>query len=170
MNLKKVPLSIGKSKFFCYLPVFWALVDSDDYDRIMEFRWTFSQKTLRYGVIYRRTDKRKLQKLHRFILGLTDPKIEVDHINGNFLDNRKENLRICTRRENIDNRRFDREVIKPYKRLAGVQLSPDGRYYALIRCGSFSQRSGPFNSDIEARNFSIYAEKSYLKRKAISAI
>lgn len=41
--------------------------------------------------------------MHRAILGLTDPRIEVDHINGDGLDNRRANLRIATRSGNMRN-------------------------------------------------------------------
>lgn len=43
--------------------------------------------------------------LHRIILRPA-PNEEVDHINGDPLDNRRENLRICTRRQNAAARRF----------------------------------------------------------------
>lgn len=42
-------------------------------------------------------------KLHRLIIGAKDGQ-EVDHINRNLLDNRRQNLRICTRSENLSNR------------------------------------------------------------------
>lgn len=46
----------------------------------------------------------KRQKLHRIILNCPDNKI-VDHINHNTLDNRKQNLRICTYLENNQNKK-----------------------------------------------------------------
>lgn len=43
---------------------------------------------------------RPRQKLHRSILGLTNPEEEVDHRNGDTLDNRRSNLRLATRSQN----------------------------------------------------------------------
>lgn len=40
--------------------------------------------------------------MHRFITN-APKELEVDHINGNRLDNRKENLRICTKSQNLRN-------------------------------------------------------------------
>ena len=41
--------------------------------------------------------------LHRVIMNVTDPNIYIDHINHNPTDNRRENLRLCTNRENSQN-------------------------------------------------------------------
>jgi hypothetical protein len=46
--------------------------------------------------------------MHRFILGITDRKVEVDHIHHNGLDNRKGELRTATRSQNAFNRKGPR--------------------------------------------------------------
>lgn len=43
--------------------------------------------------------------LHHLVMGKPEEGFEVDHINGNPLDNRKENLRFCTRMQNSHNTR-----------------------------------------------------------------
>jgi hypothetical protein len=53
---------------------------------------------------------------------VNDPKNEVDHINHNPLDNRKENLRICTRRENSRNRTKGKFIKRPSSRYKGVSF------------------------------------------------
>lgn len=43
------------------------------------------------------------------------PREIIDHINGDGLDNRKQNLRICTKSENACNRGIDRDNTSGYK-------------------------------------------------------
>lgn len=42
----------------------------------------------------------KIKRIHRIIMNIDDPKILVDHINRNILDNRKSNLRFCNKQYN----------------------------------------------------------------------
>ncbi len=80
-----------------------ALVDDEDYDFINQFKWHINPG----GYAISRTkihNKRGLDSMHRIILGITDPRIEVDHIFHNRLDNRRSELRICTNSENKMNK------------------------------------------------------------------
>lgn len=52
--------------------------------------------------------------LHREIIKVTG-NFHVDHINGNTLDNRKKNLRICSRSENLYNRGKAKHNTSGYK-------------------------------------------------------
>jgi hypothetical protein len=80
-----------------------AWVDDQDYDRIMaqgcwNANWTPDTKSYvakRTGIGY----------MHRFILGVTDPEVRVDHRNHDTLDNRKENLRLSDASSNGGNQR-----------------------------------------------------------------
>lgn len=80
----------------------YALVDSIDFQDLNQSCWFVST----HGYAIRNTNKdgeRTTEGMHRVIMQA--PKgFDVDHINGNRLDNRRSNLRICTRAENIRNK------------------------------------------------------------------
>lgn len=52
--------------------------------------------------------------MHRLIMGFP-VNMEVDHINGDTLDNRRCNLRICTHAENMANRKIHRDNTSGYR-------------------------------------------------------
>lgn len=73
-------------------------VDAEDLELVSSFTWYVSSyKNKCYAITHAVKQGKKVKvRLHRLILGITDPTIEVDHRNGNSLDNRKENLRPCS--------------------------------------------------------------------------
>lgn len=81
-----------------------AIVDDEDYDRLMKYNWFVEIKDKNNTVYACRNDGNSKPFMHREVLGLTDPTIYTDHKNGNGLDNRKCNLRPCTPRQNNANR------------------------------------------------------------------
>lgn len=90
------------------------LIDLNDYNKIKDYRWwVASHRKDGYCCVEARI-KNKHVKLSRYLLGVTDPKIYVDHINGDPLDNRRLNLRIATPHQNAENRRKISET-RPYK-------------------------------------------------------
>ena len=78
-----------------------TIVDDDDYDRLAHEKWHGAKG--RSG-IYVCTGGKPSIRMHRMIMG-AKPGMFVDHVNGNPLDNRKENLRVCSNAENIRNSR-----------------------------------------------------------------
>ena len=82
----------------------YAIVDAIDYELVSQYNW-YTQNA--NGVFYAASRiKGKIVLLHRFLLGLKfGDKRCGDHINHNTLDNRRENIRICTRQQNQQNRR-----------------------------------------------------------------
>jgi len=87
---------------------FEALVDPADYERFLgNGKWTahpgYKGKVYakRYG---RKNGKQCVVFLHRLITDAPDGMV-VDHINGNTLDNRRSNLRLCTHQQNSWNRK-----------------------------------------------------------------
>lgn len=91
-----------------------ALVDDDDFIWLSAHTWHFHSGYA--GTNLKVANKKyKNALMHRMILGLTDSKISVDHINGNGLDNRKINLRICTHAQNSRNQRMAKNNKSGYK-------------------------------------------------------
>lgn len=70
------------------------------------------------------------QKIHRLIMGVTDPKVKIDHINRNTLDNRKQNLRICTDEQNGWNKGPQKNNKSGYKGVAKAGKQSGRRLYA----------------------------------------
>jgi len=85
-------------------------VDLEDLDRLRVLRWVLSSKG--YAVTYLNNSQ---VAMHRYVLGLTDKSIIVDHANRDRLDNRKFNLRECTYRDNNRNRPSNKNSSSQYK-------------------------------------------------------
>ncbi len=83
-----------------------ALVDDEDFGRVMQYRWyaNCSHGKVYYAVRCVYTPHRATIRLHRFILD-APPDKEVDHVSGDPLDNRRCNLRLCSHAENTRNSR-----------------------------------------------------------------
>lgn len=80
----------------------FALVDAEDYDWLMQWKWCVVE-----GYAFRTcrdNGKKKGILMHRFIMSMPLG-MQVDHANGNKLDNRRSNLRICTYAQNQQNRK-----------------------------------------------------------------
>lgn len=72
-----------------------TIIDTDDIEKCKKIKWSLDNK----GYVI--NSKNRI-KLHRLIMDCPD-NLVVDHINHNTLDNRKNNLRICTNQENVWN-------------------------------------------------------------------
>ena len=85
-----------------------VLLDNEDVQKVVSVGswhaiYDNTLATPNFYICHREQGKRCL-KLHRFIMNCPDDKV-VDHINHNTIDNRKQNLRICTHFENQQNLR-----------------------------------------------------------------
>jgi hypothetical protein len=105
-----------------------VLIDDEDLDKIQKFKWSIYllRKTKPYVRMVKTKNNKKGIYLHRFLLNLDNPKVQVDHINGNSLDNRRCNLRICKNPgQNAINRPKQKNNNSGYK---GVFLRKDKDY------------------------------------------
>lgn len=83
-----------------------ALVDDEDYERISAYNWAFRPQSPGYAVRKGRakSGEPRTVHMHREILNVASG-VQVDHINGDGLDNRKANLRIVDVQRNAFNRK-----------------------------------------------------------------
>jgi hypothetical protein len=107
-----------------------STIDKEDYNKVMEAIGTRAKwyahipaGTKHYAMS---GDRRK--SIHRVVMDNPEG-MDVDHINGNPLDNRKENLRICTRAQNCQNKKVRADSKSGYK---GVYERSNGRFQAYI--------------------------------------
>ena len=87
--MRKIPLTKGAT----------ALVDDEDYEYLMQWRWHLHSA----GYASRKPRGDKQYYMHRELIACPLG-MEVDHINRNPLDNRKQNLRAVPHWENMQNR------------------------------------------------------------------
>jgi hypothetical protein len=91
---------------------FSTMVDDSDYEELSKYKWHYTNiKGIGYAVRgsrlpsigYKQNGKVIRISMHRIITGATERSQQVDHIDGNGLNNQRENLRICTHSENLLN-------------------------------------------------------------------
>lgn len=86
----------------------FAIVDDEDYEFLMQWRWNAQWSKITRSFYAVRTDytNGKTQvSMHR-LLAKTPKGVRTDHHNHNTLDNQKLNLRICTSKQNSQNKRL----------------------------------------------------------------
>jgi hypothetical protein len=88
--------------------------------------------------------------MHRLIRNPPPGKV-VDHYDGNGLNNRRGNLRICTPQQNRFNLR-PRKTEGKTSRFIGVYQDKryPGKWYASVQCGGKVTHLGPFTTELEA--------------------
>lgn len=156
--MKKVQLGKLKNGRF-------ALVDDADLRFVSRYKWHVSGG---YAVSrFIDTDgKRKSLLMHRYLLGL-GPRIgesEVDHINRDRLDNRKENLRVVEHWMNIHNTSETKRNKSGRKGICYCKSRTSrNRWFAGISVRGLEIRGGWFPSFSDALKKRIELEKMYVK-------
>lgn len=122
----------------------------EKYSHLLASSWVqpaYGRHKSGYAVFWSR-DRQRTLRLHRVVmelhLGRALSRSEcVDHINRNGLDNRIENLRVCTQSENMRNQ-------VRVGRAKGVYPLASGRWYSSIRVNCVLIRLGSFDTKLEA--------------------
>lgn len=127
----RIPLSDGT----------FAVVDELDLPRVQWLRWRVTRTghvmtTIRYRRVF----------LHRMLLDAPDDKV-VDHKDGDPRNNRRANLRVCSREENLLNRKKHKNNTSGF---TGVKALKSGRFSARITYMKRRHELGTFQSAEEA--------------------
>lgn len=139
-----------------------TIVDDEDFERVNELKWY-------YGHGYATRSKNRgceYRFMHRFILNYKG-NLQVDHINGNRLDNRKENLRLVTNQQNQFNRKKNNKLCS--SKYKGVIFNKDNNNWrARIHINDKTINIGSYNSEIEAaeayKNKALELFGEYMKK------
>jgi hypothetical protein len=113
-----------------------ALVDDEDYERVMEHRWNITDNGYVHSQIGGKRGKWVL--LHRFVMNASNGK-EIDHKDQNKLNCQKSNLRFCSRSQNLANTVVRKSSVVKYKgvdfdkrrKLFRASISLGGKYIHL---------------------------------------
>jgi len=139
-----------------------TLVDDDIFYALSQFKW-MRDGTKNNAV----TGTSKIQgerRLHRIIMNAPKDK-EVDHIDGNVLNNQRANLRICTRRQNARNRKKNKNSKSPYKgvqwlkeiKMWQAKIRIDGKLKALGIYKTAKNAARAYNK-AAIKHFGLYAK------------
>lgn len=145
----KIPLTKGK----------FAIVDDEDYQYLSKWEWKFHSNG--YACRSIKKDKKTTTFLMHRIVNQTPDNLQTDHINGDRLDNRKENLRTATYIEN--NRNMPKTKRPSSSKYKGVHWVMDSKKWrAQIRINGKKTCLGFFqNEDEAAFIYNEYAKKCF---------
>ena len=154
-------ITIPLSKTGKYAGQYEAIISVEDSD-LAELNWSVVlHSNTQYAQRHRRNETPKSQFLHRVIMSrILDKPIKdvsgIDHIDGNGLNNRRDNLRTATQSQNLMNRIGNSNATSKYK---GVSRYRDGkRWQAFIGLNGKSIYLGIFNTELEA--YKAYCDKA----------
>ncbi len=100
----KIPITQGK----------FVLIDDQDYEIVSKYKWYFDLGKYASANSPMVHGKRgRTIRMHRLVMNAPEG-MEIDHINGDGLDNRKSNLRCCTHAENIHNAKMRKDNTSGY--------------------------------------------------------
>ena len=114
-----------------------AIVSKEDYKRVSKYSWNQNKR----GYVRGKVEDKNVS-LHRFVMNAKPEDPGVDHIDGNKLDNRKENLRFADELQNGANRLKTKNAASKYYGVTYYKNTK--KYYSrfvikgkIIYCGQY---------------------------------
>jgi hypothetical protein len=145
--MKQIPLGgkYGIGRF--------TLIDDEDFERVSAHIWHCKKDLNTYYAeatfpMDESHPGRHGVKLHRFILGVTDRNIEIDHQNGDGLDNQRDNLRACAHWQNMANKKLPKQNTSGYRGIVKEKRYSAKYWTAKIRVNGKDMYLGS-STDIE---------------------
>lgn len=114
--MKRIPLTQGK----------FALVDDEDYEWLSQWKWCADKGRNTYYAS-RNDNENKRQTTIRMHRELCQSEEDVDHIDGDGLNNQKRNLRSCSSGQNSYNQRKSKNNTSGFK---GVSWDKEKKKWA----------------------------------------
>ena len=141
------------------------LIDTDDIEKVKKYNWTINKFTRCKKVYYYAVTNKGLL-MHRYIKSAMEGRATtVDHVNNDTLDNRKQNLQICSNRKNLIKQDL---CINSKTGVKGVcKFTKNDKYMAYITVNRKRIHLGYFNTIEEAKKAREEAEKIYRYDTAI---
>ena len=127
-----------------------AIVDDEDFDMVSQHKWCVIND---YSTFYALTSIRKPSgkrinlKMHRLILNPSGS-LQVDHRDGDGLNNQRGNMRVCTNQENQYNQRPQKGKSSQYKGVSWHKQSK--KWQAYIKNNGKLKHLGHFVDEIDA--------------------
>jgi len=132
----------------------FAIVNDADYPSLSIHKWSLTVGPTGKKYAHRRRKKsdgpgsKSLISMHRVIMGVQNQStnIVVDHMNGDGLDNRRENMRLCKPGENSKNI----QSVWGKSGVRGISQTKSGKWRARIRCDLKLIEVGTFDTERDA--------------------
>lgn len=141
-----------------------AIVDNADYESLAQHKWSALKNGRTYYAVRANgilTPGYHQIKMHRAILNASDG-VEIDHINGDGLDNRRSNLRLCAHAENLKGQKLRRDNKTGFKGVWFNKRARGNPYTAYIKIDYKQIHLGCYKTaKIAARIYDLAALKHH---------
>ncbi len=134
--MRKVKLTKGK----------FALVDDEDYEKLLAKKWHLHSCGYACSTVKKDGGSFTVM-MHREIMNPCKD-LEIDHRNHNRLDNRKKNLKICSRSDNLLNGSSHKDSKSKFRGVSWCKQT--NKWRAQLRIKGISYNIGRFNTELKA--------------------